>query len=98
MRSTALAVTAAASTIGLTAPASAGTSLSVRDSFRIGTAGTIFCTAQTIATDPVLKGMFDAGYTVTCRDAALPVGKMYKLRDAPDAPARLAGARAGQAA
>ena len=26
--------------------------------------------------------MFDAGYSVTCRDAALPVGKMYKLRDA----------------
>ena len=25
--------------------------------------------------------MFDAGYSVTCRDAALPVGKMYKLRD-----------------
>ena len=30
-------------------------------------------------------GMFDAGYSVTCRDAALPVGKLYKLRDPQDA-------------
>ena len=26
--------------------------------------------------------MFDIGYSLTCRDAALPVGKLYKLRDA----------------
>ena len=38
--------------------------------------------------------MFDAGYSVTCRDAALPVGKMYKLRDAAAGPARLAAIRA----
>ena len=25
--------------------------------------------------------MFDAAYSITCKDAALPVGKMYKLRD-----------------
>ena len=25
--------------------------------------------------------MFDAGYSITCRDAALPVGELYKLRD-----------------
>src|SRR5206468_157253 len=40
--------------------------------------------------------MFDAGYSITCRDAALPVGKMYKLRDVSGAPARLAAARADQ--
>ena len=66
------------------------------DSFRIGTGGTIFCSAQTLATDPVLKGMFDAGYSLTCRDAALPVGKMFKLT-ATDAAERMAAARAGKA-
>ena len=40
--------------------------------------------------------MFDAGYSITCRDAALPVGKMYKLRDQASAPARLAAARADE--
>ena len=39
--------------------------------------------------------MFDAGYSITCRDAALPVGKMYKLRDTAGASSRLAAARAG---
>jgi CHAT domain-containing protein len=96
MRKTAIAIAAAIS-IGSATPAPA-TPLSVRDSFRIGTAGTIFCTAQTMATDPALKSMFDAGYNVTCRDAALPVGKMYKLRASSDGPARLAAARAGKAA
>jgi CHAT domain-containing protein len=75
-----------------------GVPLSVRDSFRIGSSGTIFCSAQVDSTDKVLTGMFDSGYSITCRDAALPVGKMYKLRDASGAPARLAAARAGQAA
>ena len=42
--------------------------------------------------------MFDAGYSVTCRDAALPVGKMYKLRDAAAGPARLAAIRADKCA
>jgi CHAT domain-containing protein len=68
--------------------------LSVRDSFRIGNAGTIFCSAQSVTTDKVLSDMFDAGYSVTCRDAALPVGKLYKLRDPASAPGRLAAARA----
>jgi CHAT domain-containing protein len=67
--------------------------LSVRDSFRIGNAGTIFCSAQSVTTDKALSDMFDAGYSVTCRDAALPVGKLYKLRDPASAPGRLASAR-----
>jgi hypothetical protein len=67
--------------------------LSVRDSFRIGNAGTIFCSAQSVTTDKALSDMFDAGYSITCRDAALPVGKLYKLRDPASAPGRLAAAR-----
>lgn len=93
MRRTAIAITAAITALGMTAPAAA-TPLSVRDSFRIGTSGTIFCSAQTITIDPVLKDMFDAGYAVTCRDAALPVGKMYKLRANASTTARLAVDRA----
>jgi CHAT domain-containing protein len=74
--------------------ASAAPPLSVRDSFRIGTSGTIFCSAQNVSTDPALSDMFDAGYSITCRDAALPVGKMFKLRDLAGGSARLAAARA----
>src|SRR3954447_13370911 len=88
-------VAAAMGAAGLAAPAPAA-SLSIRDSFRIGNSGTIFCSAQSIATDAVLKGMFDAGYTVTCRDAALPVGKLYKLRS-PSSVAGLTAARAATA-
>lgn len=93
MRSRALAIAAGASCIAITASAPAAP-LSVRDSFRIGSSGTIFCSAQSDSADKALAGMFDAGYSLTCRDAALPIGKMYKLRDAGAAPARLAAARA----
>jgi CHAT domain-containing protein len=41
--------------------------------------------------------MFDAGYSITCRDAALPVGKLYKLKDSPGASARAATDRADRA-
>ena len=94
MRNKAIAIAAAISTLVLAAPPAAATPLSVRDSFRIGTSGTIFCSAQSLATDAVLKDMFDAGYAVTCRDAALPVGKMYKLRASANTKARLSAARA----
>ncbi len=63
---------------GASAPAAP---LSVLDSFRIGNSGTVYCSAQSVATDQALTGMFDTGYSITCRDAALPVGKLYKLRD-----------------
>jgi hypothetical protein len=91
-----LAIAAALSFLAAAAPASA-TPLSVRDSFRIGDSGTIFCSAQSSATDGVLGGMFDVGYSVTCRDAALPVGKLYKLRNSAAAAARLAADRASEA-
>jgi CHAT domain-containing protein len=93
MGRTAIAIAAAIASLGLAASVPA-TPLSVRDSFRIGSSGTIFCSAQNVSTDPALKGMFDAGYSVTCRDAALPVGKMYRLRDTSGAAARLAAQRA----
>ena len=54
--------------------------LSVRDSFRIGTTGSSYCSAQPVANDPALVGMFDMGYSITCKDAALPVGKLYMFR------------------
>ena len=97
MRRAAISVAAAIGSLGLSAPASATSPLSVRDSFRIGSSGTIFCSAQNVAADPALKGMFDTGYSVTCKDAALPVGKMYKMRSA-DAGARLAALRGATAA
>ena len=93
MRKPTLAIAAALSCLGGVAQAPAATPLSVRDSFRIGSSGTIFCSAQADSTDKALTDMFDAGYTITCRDAALPVGRMYKLRDANGAAARSCWAR-----
>lgn len=75
----------------------AATPLSVRDSWRIGNAGTSFCSVQSLTTDRALSGMFDAGYAITCRDAALPVGKLYKLRDTANPSARVAADRQDRA-
>ena len=75
----------------------AGTPLSVRDSWRIGNSGTSFCSAQSLTVDKALTGMFDAGYSITCRDAALPVGKLYKVKAGAGAEARLAADRAERA-
>ena len=97
MSKTAIGIAATLTSLAVTAAPAAAVPLSVRDSFRIGTAGTIFCSAQTLAADPGLTGLFDAGYTVTCKDAALPVGKIYKLVATADAAARLDAARAGKA-
>ncbi len=75
-------------------PSLAETPLSVRDSFRIGTSGKSYCSGQPLASDPGLRGMFDVAYSITCRDAVLPVGKIYKLRAGRDDPAeRLASVR-----
>jgi len=100
MTRTAIAIATALSFAGLAGLAVSASApavpLSVRDSFRIGNSGTIFCSAQSVATDKALTGMFDMGYSVTCRDATLPVGNLYKLRDVAGAPARLAAARSDQ--
>lgn len=89
-----LAIAAGLSCLAGAAQAPAATPLSVRDSFRIGNSGSIFCSAQADSTDKALTDMFDAGYSITCRDAALPVGRMYKLRDSNGAVARLSALRA----
>jgi len=41
--------------------------------------------------------MFDLGYSITCRDATLAVGKIYKLRDNGSAAQRIAADRADRA-
>ena len=95
MTKTVLAIATALSCLAATASART-TPLSVRDSFRIGSSGTIFCSAQSTSTDKALKDMFDVGYSVTCRDAALPVGKLFKLRDPAGAAGRIAASRSTQ--
>src|SRR5438309_1884242 len=97
MRRTVLVAGALAAALAGTAPSTAATPLSVRDSWRIGSSGTSFCSAQSLTVDKALTGMFDAGYSITCRDAVLPVGKLYKIRSAADAAARLAADRADRA-
>ena len=97
MSKTAITITAALSGLFAAASSWAATPLSIRDSWRIGTSGTSFCSAQSLTVDKALTGMFDSGYSITCRDAALPVGKLYKIRSGPGAEARLAADRAERA-
>jgi CHAT domain-containing protein len=90
---------AATAAIGLTAVLAAvpgaarapqETSLSLRDTFPIGSNG--LCEAQILAPEPG-SGLFDRRYSIICRDAALPVGTLWvvKAKDAEAAPARFAG-------
>jgi CHAT domain-containing protein len=72
--------------------------VSLRDSFAIGSGTGIVCTAQVAPTDAALSDMFDRGYSIVCRDAAGPVGRLYALRRrGGDPSARLAGLRGGAA-
>ncbi|HET7606618.1 MAG TPA: CHAT domain-containing protein [Sphingomicrobium sp.] len=96
MRIKLIAALAALTSIGAGGVAPAAP-LSVLDSFRIGNSGTVYCSAQNLSVDKALTGMFDAGYSVTCRDAALPVGKLYKLRSPQESAARLAALRGATA-
>ena len=90
--------TAACGIVGiLAAPAAAQSlaaaeqsSLSLRDTFPIGSNG--LCEAQILSPDPG-AGLFDRRYSVICRDAAAPVGTLWVVRGGPaDAPAaRFAG-------
>src|SRR3546814_8517816 len=59
----------------------AAQSISLRDSFRIGSGGGVLCSAQTSSTDAALKDMFDRAYAVVCRDAAVPVGHLYRSEE-----------------
>jgi CHAT domain-containing protein len=88
----ALAATAAAAVLSSEA---AAVPLSVRDSFRIGNSGSVFCKVESLGADKTLSGMFDRGYNVVCRDAVASVGRIYALRaDGSDPAQRLATARA----
>src|SRR5436190_5536278 len=89
--------TAIAAMAASTAASWAATPLSIRDSWRIGNAGTSFCSAQSVTTDKTLTGMFDIGYSITCRDAALAVGKLFKVHDSRSAEARILADRSERA-
>ena len=60
-------------------------SLSMKSSFRIGSAGVI-CSAEYSATDKRLRSMFDRAYQIVCRDAASAVGSMLVLRNEANMP------------
>jgi CHAT domain-containing protein/tetratricopeptide (TPR) repeat protein len=69
--------------------------LGTRQSFRIGSGTATLCTAQSQVQDRAFADMFDRGYQIVCRDAAVPVGQLYVLRGrGGDAAARLAALRA----
>lgn len=71
---------AMAASVAFAPPALAGREpLSIRNSFRIGSAG-VQCTAQVSPLDTRLNSMFDRGYRLTCRDAAGAVGTLIAVR------------------
>jgi tetratricopeptide (TPR) repeat protein len=79
-------------------PVFAAPPISLRDSFPLGSGAGALCSVQLAAHDPAATGMFDRAYAITCRDAAVPVGHLYALRNGRDDPAaRLAALRAAAA-
>lgn len=74
--------------------ATGGVSLSLRDTFPIGSNG--LCEAQILPPEPG-AGLFDRRYSVICRDAAAPVGTLWVIKPKGGEtvqPARFAGADA----
>lgn len=67
------------------------TSLSLRDTFPIGSNG--LCEAQILVPEAG-AGLFDRRYAIICRDAAAPVGTMWVVRGTADDAARFVGAGA----
>ncbi len=61
----------------------------IRDSFPIGSNEGALCQVQSALADPAIDGMFDRVWTIYCRDAALPVGRLYALRSSPSVIARV---------
>jgi CHAT domain-containing protein len=90
---------AAATCLASAAPAlAAEPPISIQDSFRIGSGAGVLCSAQVASNDKAIGDMFDRAYAVTCRDASVPVGRLYALKlRGQDPAARLAGLRAEQA-
>ncbi len=98
MRSTLVRTALVFAAASIAAPPAAAQPVSLQDSFRIGSGSSLLCSAQTTISDRVFEDMFDRGYSITCRDAAVPVGSIYALRArAGDPVARLAAARASRA-
>src|SRR5687768_8275099 len=96
-RSLLIAAIATGALLLQTAPAAAQP-VSYRDSFRIGSGSGVLCTAQSMVTGPALADMFDRGYAIICRDASVPVGQVYALRNRGGDPLqRLAALRAERA-
>jgi CHAT domain-containing protein/tetratricopeptide (TPR) repeat protein len=86
----------AAATMGLagTGLAQGGQPPSTQDSFRLGDGSGVLCQVQSKSADPSMKSMFDRAYAIVCRDAAVPVGRLYALRKGADDPvARVAAIR-----
>ncbi len=83
-----IALAFAAALLGVAPLVQAGAEpLSVRENFRIGSGGSVLCTAQSLGNDKGLSTMFDRGYSVVCRDAAAPIGLIYALKTGAGDPA-----------
>lgn len=79
---------------GATPPASKP---SLSDNFRLGSGGESLCQMQSASSDPAFRTMFDRAWSIACRDASAPVGRVYALRGSmAEIDARLAGLRAGR--
>jgi CHAT domain-containing protein len=71
---------------------------SLADSFRLGSGGGVLCQVQVKSRDAAIGGIFDRAWSIVCRDAARPIGKLYALRgDQAAAFQRLSEARKGEA-
>ncbi|MET0269726.1 MAG: CHAT domain-containing protein, partial [Sphingomonas sp.] len=91
----AFGVSMAALALGGVAPAAAPRP-SLLSSFRLGQGTGALCQMQARTVDPALRSMFDRAFSIVCRDAATPVGRLYALRTGADDPlARVAALRAG---
>ena len=71
---------------------------SLRDTFRLGTGEGTLCQLQASAIDPAIVDMFDRAYTIVCRDAATPIGRIYALRQAAQDPVERVAAQRGDRA
>ncbi|MEK6636600.1 MAG: CHAT domain-containing protein [Pseudomonadota bacterium] len=69
---------------------------SIANSFRLGDDGV--CQVQSLTADATFDGIFDRAWSIVCRDAARPIGKLYALRGNPSQILeRMAGMRKSEA-
>ncbi len=69
---------------------------SLQDSFRLGSGGGVLCQVLSKSHDGALQSIFDRAWSIVCRDAARPVGKLYALQDGTVAASKLAQARSAE--